>query len=182
MFQNLRTPRLVLRRPLQSDAVAMFAYRGDAAHCWCQSWEPTRLEEVEESIAQKAALEPDTPDTWFRLAITLQESGALIGDCGLHFPASMPEQAEIGITLSPTHLAKGYATEALGAVLDYLFTTLNKHRVFASTDPENGPAIALMERCGFRREAHFKQSLWFKGRWADDLIYAMLQSEWRGRK
>jgi RimJ/RimL family protein N-acetyltransferase len=182
MFQNLHTPRLVLRRPVQSDAPAMFAYRSDAAHCWCQTWEPTRLEEVEESITQKTALEPDTPDAWFRLAITLQESGALIGDCGLHFPSSMPQQAEIGITLAPAYLGKGYAAEALGAVLEYLFIALDKHRVFAGTDPANRPAIALLERCGLRREAHFKQSLWFKGRWADDLIYAILQSEWQGRK
>jgi RimJ/RimL family protein N-acetyltransferase len=38
--------------------------------------------------------------------------------------------------------------------------------------------MALMERIGLRKEGHFVQSLWFKDRWADDIVFAMLASEW----
>ena len=58
--------------------------------------------------------------------------------------------------------------EALKAVLDYLFMKLGKHRVYGSVDPGNAPSLALLERVGMRREAHFVESLWFKGAWADD--------------
>jgi RimJ/RimL family protein N-acetyltransferase len=50
--------------------------------------------------------------------------------------------------------------------------------VFASTDPRNLRAIALLHRLGFRKEAHCIESLWFKGEWADDLIFAILRREW----
>ena len=50
---------------------------------------------------------------------------------------------------------------------------------FASVDPRNARSIALMERLGFRREAHFVESLWFKEAWADDVIFAMLEREWQ---
>lgn len=62
-----------------------------------------------------------------------------------------------------------------------LFDTLGKHRVSCSVDPRNARSIALMERTGFRREAHHRESLWLKGEWCDDLIFAMLRREWISR-
>ena len=47
-------------------------------------------------------------------------------------------------------------------------------------EPRNAPSFALLERVGMRREAQFVESLWFKGAWADDVIYAMLRREYVG--
>ena len=58
---------------------------------------------------------------------------------------------------------------------------LNLHRVTADTDPQNTRAWTLLERLGLRREAHLFQSLWFKGRWADEYLYAVLRAEWLRR-
>lgn len=112
---------------------------------------------------------------------TWEPSGELVGDCGLHFPEGRDHEAEFGITLMPAHQGMGYASEALRAVLQYLFITLDKHRVYGSTDPRNLPSQRMMERVGMRREAHFRESLWFKGTWVDDIIYAMLRREWLER-
>ena len=182
MFPNLTTARLVLRRLQPSDCAAVFAYRSHADVSRFQTWEPRSLDEVRSFVVGLADLEPDTPGTWFQLAITLRESGLLVGDCGLHFPADQAHQAEVGITLAPPHQGKGYATEAMEAVLEYLFNSLGKHRVFASADPQNLRSIALLQRVGMRQEAHFRESLWFKGRWADDLLFAMLDWEWCARR
>ena len=57
---------------------------------------------------------------------------------------------------------------------------LGKHRVYGSVDPGNAPSLALLERVGMRREAHFVENLLFKGAWADDVIYAMLRREYVG--
>jgi len=86
-------------------------------------------------------------------------------------------QAEIGCTLSKNYQNQGYATEALGAMIEYLFLTLNKHRIIASVDPRNTASIRLIERLGFRKEAHFKESYYLRGEWVDDIIYAMLRTE-----
>jgi RimJ/RimL family protein N-acetyltransferase len=55
---------------------------------------------------------------------------------------------------------------------------LNKHRVTAIVDATNAPAARLLERLGLRREGHFLQNVWFKGKWGDEFLYAVLQSEW----
>jgi RimJ/RimL family protein N-acetyltransferase len=70
----------------------------------------------------------------------------------------------------------------LRALLNYLLVDLGKHRAFASVDPRNLRSIALMQRVGMRQEAHFVRSLWFKGEWVDDVIFAVLASDWRSAK
>ena len=63
-------------------------------------------------------------------------------------------------------------------LIDYLFKELNKHRIIGSIDPSNIKSINLLEKLGFRREAHFKGSILVNGEWMDDLIYAILKKEW----
>jgi RimJ/RimL family protein N-acetyltransferase len=127
-------------------------------------------------------LHPDVTGTWFQMAIALAEAGPLIGDLGLHTLADRPGQVEIGFTLAREHQGKGYATEAVGCVLDYVFGQLGKHRVIAVTDARNAPAARVLERVGMRREGHFVENIWFKGEWADEYQYAMLEREWRTQR
>ena len=181
-FADIETERLVLRPLRPADSAAMFRYRSDPKVCRYQMWEPSSAAEVEEFIAGMAAREPDTPGTWYQLAICRRETGQMVGDCGLRFPLGRDHETEFGITLAPEFHGKGYATEALEAVLYYLFDTLGKHRAFGSIDPRNHASLRLMERTGLRREAHFRESLWFKGGWADDVIYAILRREFEERK
>ena len=77
---------------------------------------------------------------------------------------------------------QGFAVEALSCLLECLFMRLELHRVVADTDVENAAAWRLMEQLGLRREGHLKQSLWFKGRWADEYLYAMRREEWLARR
>ena len=68
--------------------------------------------------------------------------------------------------------------EAFECLIEAAFLQLDLHRVVADTDPENTASWKLMERLGLRREGHLKQSLWFKGRWVDEYVYAVLREEW----
>jgi len=93
----------------------------------------------------------------------------------VHFFESDNKQVEIGCTLDKHFQNKGYATEALKAVIDYWFNTLN------------APLLPLLilgirflllsRRIGFGKEVHFVESLFVNGGWVDDLIYAILQKE-----
>ncbi len=178
MFSKLMTSRLVLRPLRLSDSAAVFAYRSDPEVARFQMWEPEAEGEVRSFIENLQELAIDTPGTWYQLAITLKKSGVLIGDCGLHFPLEEPKQMEVGITLAPAHQRRGYGTEALEGVIEYLFVKLGKHRVYASVDPRNEASMALLKRVGMRKEGHFRESIWVKGEWVDDLIYAILEKEW----
>lgn len=173
------TERLELRSLEIGDAEAMFNYRTDAVISRYQNWEPKSVEEIRDFISGLTEIEIGTPGRWYQLGIFVRDSKGLVGDVGIHTQAQDPRQVEVGITLAKALHGRGFATEALRAVLGYLFKELGKHRVFGSVDPRNVASIALLERVGMRREAHFVESLWFKGAWADDVIYALLSREFR---
>jgi RimJ/RimL family protein N-acetyltransferase len=173
------TPRLALAPLLPEDAREVFRYRADPEVCRYQTWVPGSLDEVSRFIEGLRSVTFDTPGTWFQLGLRLLDSELFVGDACVHFPADQPHQAEIGVTVAPDHQGRGIATEAVRGLLDHLFGRLGKHRVFASVDPRNLASMALVKRVGLRQEAHFRESLWFKGEWADDLVFAVLKSEWR---
>ncbi|APC78965.1 GNAT family N-acetyltransferase [Clostridium botulinum] len=179
---NISTERLILRGIKASDAESMFKYRSNPQIYKFQSWKPQTLEEVKEFICEKTAKIPNIPDTWYQLGILLKETDELVGDIGIHFIDSDNLQAEIGFTLSLGHQCKGYATEAIIGVINYLFNNLKKHRIIASVDPRNIKSIALLERIQMRKEAHFKKSFWFNNEWTDDVVYAILKEEWDNEK
>lgn len=178
----IHTPRLEMRPLAPSDAEAMFRHRSDPLISRYQNWEPRSVDEVRTFIAGLKEINLETPGRWYQLGLFLRDSGELAGDCGIRTPADHPRQAEVGMTLAREFQRRGLATEALRAVLGHLFTVAGRHRVFASVDPANAPSLALLERVGMRREAHFVESLWFKGAWADDVIYAMLEREYSAER
>lgn len=177
------TNRLHIRPVKSNDNKAIFNYRSDAEMHRYLSLIPQTVEDVSDFIS-KTSVEINIPGTWFQFVIIEQETDTLIGDIGIHFLETDPgnSQAEIGYTLDKHYRGKGYATEALTAIIDYLIKDLNKHRIIASIDPTNSDSIRLIERLGFRKEAHFIKSLFFHGEWVDDLIYAILAAEWKNNK
>jgi len=177
MFDQILTERLRLRCLTAADADQMHAYRSCKEVIQYQSSGAKSIEEVRAFIASMSLIDLNSPG-WNQLAIELRSDGSLIGDCGIHILADT-RIAEFGITLAPAHHSQGYAAEALKAVLQLLFVELKKHRVCASVDPRNLPSIALMARLGMREEGHFVQSLWLQDTWVDDVVFAMLASEWK---
>jgi RimJ/RimL family protein N-acetyltransferase len=147
-----------------------------------QCWGTESIDEIELYVRRLDAITPGTPGEWYQLGIIQEPEGKLIGDCGFRVFEKEPQQAEIGITLSPKYHSHGYATEALYALLEYLFVRLGKHRVIGSVDPRNLKSVKLVQRVGMRQEASFMKSLWFKGEWVDDEIYAILDVDWHGTR
>lgn len=178
---RILSERLLLRPVQMEDADSIFTYRSDAVVNQYQGWIPTTIDDVHDFITNKVSSEINLPGTWFQFAIIKTDNNELIGDIGIHFLPSDAFQVELGITLNMDHQGKGYATEALKETIDYLFRELNKHRITASIDPQNQPSINLFERLGFRKEAHFRKSLFTNGEWVDDLVYAILKDEWNAK-
>lgn len=176
----LETERLLIRQITLEDKYELFDYRSDSEANKYQGWIPKTIEEVEVFIGNTAK-QINEPQTWFQCAIIEKTTQNLIGDLGVHFIGSENKQAEIGCTLHKDFQNKGYATEALKKMINYLFSELNKHRIIASIDPKNINSIRLVERIGFRKEAHFIESLWINGQWVDDLVYALIEKDWESR-
>ena len=83
--------------------------------------------------------------------------------------------------MAPSHQGQGVASEAMEAVLDYVFGVLGKHRASAITDADNLPAARLLRRLGFRQEGHFVEHTWFKEAWGSELSFGLLRREWEQR-
>lgn len=175
---ELRTERLTIRPIEKKDAYSVFNYRSDADTNMYQGWIPKTIEDVHDFI-NKVATKINIEDSWFQFVIIEMSSKEIIGDIGVHFLDSDNKQAEIGCTLAKKHHGKGFATEGLKSVIEYLFNNLDKHRIIGSIDPENIQSIGLVERLGFIKEAHFRESILINGKWVDDVIYAILKREWK---
>ncbi len=177
----LSSPRLILRRLQSDDGASLCRYRSLPEVARYQSWDSFGPDDAARLIASQSQSEPGVPGTWFQLAIVDKATQRLVGDCGLHCRQDDPRQMEVGITLAPSHQGRGYATEALDAVLGFVFGTLGKHRVSAVTDAENHAAAALFKRLGFRQEAHHVEHRWYKGYWDSEFVFALLRREWELR-
>jgi len=175
---KLETQRLLFRQVTINDKNEIFEYRRDKEVNKYQGWIPETIEDVEVFIG-KISEQINIPDTWFQFVIVDKESLEIIGDLGIHFMDEENLQAEIGCTLNKKFQNKGFATEAVKRVIDYLFNDLKKHRIITSIDPDNINSIRLVERIGFRKEAHFIESLYLNGKWVDDLVYALIEKDWK---
>ena len=172
---NLRTERFIIRAFDEADLEIFAQYRSQPNVAKYQSWSEFTYSDAM-ALFQKIDYENfGVVGQWYQLAIADSDSNLLLGDLAVHFIDE--EQVEVGFTVAPENQQKHVAKEAVLALLNYLFNRLKKHRVVATTDTKNTASIRLLESVGFRREAHFRQNIFFKGSWADEYQYAMLRSE-----
>lgn len=174
---SIETDRLIIRLAIPSDADDIYTYRSNSIENKYQGWLPKSVKEVRDYIINMPKT-LDITNVCFQFAIISLNEKQLIGDMAISFTNQDNSQAEIGCTLHKDYQGKGYATEALKAMVNYLFVTLDKHRIVASVDPRNIASIRLIEQLRFRKEAHFRESYYLHGEWVDDVIYAMLNKEW----
>jgi RimJ/RimL family protein N-acetyltransferase len=174
---ELETKRLIIRPISLDDKSDIFEYRSDTETNKYQGWIPKNIDDVDSFIG-KISKQINEPETWFQFVLIKKETQKIIGDLGIHFFDSENKQVEIGCTLNKDFQNKGCATESVKRIIDYLFNELNKHRIITSVDPDNINSTRLVERIGFRKEAHFVESLWVNGKWVDDVIYALIEKDW----
>ena len=173
----LETPRLRLRRFRADDALTLAAYRSEPAVARYQTWTaPVSLASAVRTVRQFAEGDPGQPG-WFQYAVELKHNKRLIGDVGVHTHENMM-QAELGFTLASEHQGRGYAAEAVWAVLHDLFALRGMHRISAECDARNHASARLLERVGFQLEGRRPAFTWLKGEWTDDLLFGLLAERW----
>ncbi|GAB2549712.1 GNAT family N-acetyltransferase [Rhodanobacter koreensis] len=179
---ELGTTRLRLDALRPEDAEALFAYRADPAVARFQGWRPADLAAARGFIDEQRDVAPGVSGGWFQRAIRLRDDGRLIGDLGVHLPEQAEASVEFGISIAPAHQGHGYASEAVRALFELVFARLDRHRIHASVDPRNLASMAMLRGLGMRQEAHHRESLWLQGEWVDDVVFALLASEWRATR
>ena len=158
----IRTERLVLRKARPEDAGAFHIIMSDprAMRYWSTPPHAT-LEETREWVANMVSAPPESDD------YVIELDGSVIGKAGCW---RLPE---IGYILHPDHWGRGYAREALQAVIARLFATRDLDRITADIDPRNTASIGLLIRLGFT-ETHRAKGTWQVGDELCDSVYYAL--------
>jgi [ribosomal protein S5]-alanine N-acetyltransferase len=110
------------------------------------------------------------------LAITLRESGEIIGCIGLHGDFSTGI-SELGYWIGAEFWGKGYCTEAARAMVDYGFRALKLCRVHARHFAQNAASGKVMQKVGMAPEGLRRQHLFRWGEYDDEVLYGMLKAE-----
>lgn len=147
-FQELRTPRLRLRRSEPRDAEQISAYRSDPAVHMHQGWSRTDPDHVRGEIEQMSTRAPGAGGGWVQFTVETLGDGRLVGDVGLRIEEEDPGVVLVGYTMAPAEQGNGYATEAVGALVDYAFGTLGAEVVRAYADAGNAPSVRVGEKVG----------------------------------
>jgi RimJ/RimL family protein N-acetyltransferase len=141
------------------------------------NWGPNKEEETKAFIERALAGKNEQPRRNYTLAIVVRNEDKLIGGCSIN--VSNPENREgwIGYCLNRRFWGRGYATETAKALVDFGFTRLSLHRIFATCDPANAASAHVLEKVGMEREGRIREHVWAKGKWRDSLLYAVLEQE-----
>jgi [ribosomal protein S5]-alanine N-acetyltransferase len=172
-FPILETERLILRRVLPSDVKEMFELRSNPE---TMKYIPRPLlTNHEEALAHIQMME-DKIETneGINWAITLKGDDKMLGVIGHYRIKPEHYRAEVGYMILPEYHGKGITTEAVQCVVDYGFNTMQLHSIEGIIDPENGASEKVLQKCGFVKEAHFKENEYFDGKFIDAVVYSKL--------
>lgn len=176
-FPTLFTERLILREIVMDDADDFFAIRSNKEVMSAIDRNPVKNHEEIKTFIEllKTNLMTNKGIAW---ALCLKSNNQMIGHFGFHQIDELNYRPEIGYALLPKFQGLGYAHEALMAMLDTAFMKFNFHSIEANINPANNSSINSVEKCGFLKEAHFKENYYCNGVFLDSAIYSLLKSNY----
>jgi RimJ/RimL family protein N-acetyltransferase len=164
-FEPLITERLRLRRSVPDDADTISAYRSDPEVYRTQGWERTDPDGVRADIEEMADRAPGEPGGWVQFSVEERDGSRLVGDVGISPAEGERDVIKVGYTISPDVQGRGYATEAVQALVDYALDTLGAEVVRAYADADNTPSIRVAEKVGMQLIERFEHregdEVWF---------------------
>jgi RimJ/RimL family protein N-acetyltransferase len=178
---DLHPSRLLLRDLVLADWPTGLAYQQDPHYLRYYAWTERAPEAVQEFVGRFVPQNQAQPRRKYQFAITLLSTGLLTGNCGVRKESADALEASLGYELVPDQWGQGYATEAARAVLDFGFTHLKIHRITADCVGDNNASAKVLIKLGFQLEGRLREKEFYKGRWWDSLLFAILEPEWRTR-
>jgi ribosomal-protein-alanine N-acetyltransferase len=180
---TLETDRLILRRFVEDDAECMFinwASRDKVTKYL--SWFPHKDIEETRKIILSWIEEYEQPNR-YQWAIVLKDTNEPIGSIGVVRQKEVVKSAEMGYCICDDYWHRGYTSEALTQVLEYLFEEIGFNRISAKHDVNNPNSGAVMAKCGMKYEGTLRESWHTKeGDPMSVSIYAILKSDWEQNK
>ena len=179
---KLETERLILRDFVKDDWQRVLEYQSDPLYLRYYEWTERTPEAAQEFVGWFLDHQVQEPRIKYQLAVVLKSNNQLIGNCGIRMDKTDTLEANIGYELDPKHWNHGYATEAAHAIVDFGFNKFGLHRVWSWCVADNLGSAHVLEKLGMRLEGRLRENEYYKGRWWDTLMYAILADEWEIHK
>jgi RimJ/RimL family protein N-acetyltransferase len=176
LMEPVRTRRLLLRHftPGDVDDLVRLAGAREVAANTLRIPHPYSLADAQSFVA--AVGHPEPGARFIVFAITLAETGALCGSCGLDLDPAH-QRAELGYWIGVHFWGHGYATEAAAAVTHCGFEQLGLHRVFSMHFVENPASGRVLQKIGMRHEGRVREHDLKWGKFHDLEMYGMVHPE-----
>ncbi|WP_316634609.1 GNAT family N-acetyltransferase [uncultured Flavobacterium sp.] len=175
-FPTIETERLLLRRVTNDDVNEVFELRSNPE---TMKYIPRPLvKNTEDALELIDSIEDKiVTNIGINWGITLKDNPKLLGIIGYYRMQPENYRAEIGYILLPEFQGKGIISEAVNQLIKYGFEDLKLHSIEAIIDPENFGSERVLQKCGFVKEAHLKEVVFYEGRFLDSVIYSLLNSK-----
>ena len=175
-FPILETNRLILRRPVATDVHEMFAMRSNPV---LMRYVPRPLcKNLEDAAAHLSLINSKIDENLgINWAVTLRGNDKMIGLMGIYQLRPEDYRGEIGYMVLGEYSGQGITSEAVRAIVQYGFDGLKLNSVEAIIDPANIASQMVLEKNGFRREAHLRENVFYEGQFLDSVIYSRLASD-----
>jgi ribosomal-protein-alanine N-acetyltransferase len=178
---TLETQRLILRRFTQDDADAMFRnWANDEQVTRFLTWPPHGTLENTQAVINSWVNDYDNLDK-YEWAIELKSLGEPIGSIAAMNPNDRNNSVEMGYCIGTAWWRSGYMSEALAAVIKFLFEEVGGNRIVAIHDPHNPNSGAVMRKCGMQFEGMHRQAGRNNQGICDEAAYAILAEDYFGK-
>ena len=160
---TLRTERLILRAAREDDLHDLFAIFSDrrAMRYWSTAPHES-LQRTQENLDRLIASAANQ-----LVYFVIEMDGHAIGTAGMH------KDNEVGFLLHPDHWRKGIITEAMQAIIPYLFDVTSATELTADADPENSASVGLLKSLGFKETHRAQNTFCIDGKWSDSVYFAL---------
>jgi len=176
--KTLETPRLLLRPARREDAEPMFRnWASDPEVTKFLTWPAHDSVRVSDTVIRIWLKEYEKED-YYQWMIQLKELGEPIGSISVVRQNPAVEEAEIGYCIGRRWWHQGIVSEALTAVMEFLFTQVGMNRIAARHDPNNPHSGGVMRKCGMQYEGTTRSGDRNNQGICDAAHYAILRSEW----
>jgi ribosomal-protein-alanine N-acetyltransferase len=177
---TLRGRQVVLRELRASDAPSLFALLTTEEVSRFISPPPSTVEGFERFIGW--TLRQRAAGTYACFAVTVAGFDTAVGIFQVRSLEPGFETAEWGFAIGSAFWGTGLFQEGAALVLDFAFDTVGVHRLEARAAVKNGRGNGALQKLGAVQECRLRNSFLKDGQYIDQVLYAMLDTDWRGSR
>jgi ribosomal-protein-alanine N-acetyltransferase len=157
------TERLILRAAKQADLLDLFAIFSDPRAMQYWSTAPHETPERTQENLERLIASADRQLTYF----VIEMDQRAIGTAGMH------KIGEVGFLLHPDYWRQGIVSEAMNAIIPYLFSVTDHARLTADADPRNEASVGILKSLGFEETHSAERTFCINGEWSDSVYFAL---------